>query len=329
MEPLFPQEQEKEEVILEEPMLAAQKPAAKGIRAEAVLGLIALFSLVLLIAMIVLCMPYFKSKEAPQEDPETLVRPQHAAVEEMLTNLEETEPIPEETEPTNPTIPPEANPYGRLDFQYNSSGYLRSLRQDSFSGVDVSAFQGNIDWQKVKDSGISFALIRMGYRGYESGKLVEDEYAQKNLEGATAVGMPIGIYFFSQALNTKEAQEEIDFMLKVLGEYEVQMPVILDWEIPAADARTAKMDARTLTDIQLYFCQTMEEKGYTPMIYFNWHQSNTLLYLSELERYPFWLALYSDRMNYPWKVDMWQYTCEGRVPGIPGNVDINVYMPDY
>ena len=116
-------------------------------------------------------------------------------------------------------------------------------------------------------------------------------------------------------------------MLKVLGDYELHMPIVLDWEIPTADARTAKMDARTLTALQEYFCKTMVEKGYTPMVYFNWHQSNTLLYLNELEAYPFWLALYSNRMTYPYHVEMWQYTSSGRVPGIRGDVDINVYMP--
>ena len=82
-----------------------------------------------------------------------------------------------------------------------------------------------------------------------------------------------------------------------------------------------------LPEIQLYFCEKMKGLGYQPMVYFNWHQSENLYYLSELEDFPFWLALYQDRMRYPWKVEMWQYTCTGRVPGINGDVDINVYMP--
>ena len=161
----------------------------------------------------------------------------------------------------------------------------------------------------------------------QTGKLVEDEYAQKNLAGATEAGLPIGAYFFSQALSMDEADQEIEYMLGILGDYRLDMPIILDWEIPASDARTANMDARTLTDIQLYFCEKMKALGYQPMVYFNWHQSENLYYLSELEDFPFWLALYQDRMRYPWKVEMWQYTCTGRVPGINGDVDINVYMP--
>lgn len=158
--------------------------------------------------------------------------------------------------------------------------------------------------------------------------MVVDEYAEDNLKEAKEAGLSIGAYFFSQALNIKEVDEEIDFMLEILGDHELDLPIILDWEIPGAEnPRTKNMDARTLTEIQRYFCETMTEKGFDPMIYFNWHQSEHMLYLSELEDYPFWLALYQDRMTYPWKVEMWQYTDQGRVPGIDGNVDLNVYMP--
>ena len=302
-------------------------------KAEMILVILALLSVIILVLTVVICLPYMQAEkqvsvtEATEAEVITLPTrpPEEAEDPQAMKHAEEAQ---EETLPSvEPIIEPEANPYGRLDFQYNRNNYLYCLRQDSYPGVDVSAFQKNIDWQKVKDSGIRFAMLRLGYRGYESGKLVEDEYVQKNLKETQEVGMPIGAYFFSQALTIKEVDEEIEFMLKVLGDYELHMPIVLDWEIPTEDARTAKMDARTLTALQQYFCETMVEKGYTPMVYFNWHQSNTLLYLNELEDYPFWLALYSNRMTYPYHVEMWQYTASGKVPGIPGDVDINVYMP--
>ena len=297
---------------------------ARKIRPELVMVIIALLCAILLTATVMVCMPYIN---APEPVPPTTAPTEAPAMDEdpeaYLHQDAPAEPLPS----IEPIIEPEANPYGRLDFQYNRNNYLYCLRQESYPGVDVSAFQGNIDWQKVKDSGIRFAMLRLGYRGYESGKLVEDEYIQQNLEQTKAVGMPIGAYFFSQALTIKEVDEEIDFMLKVLGDYKLHMPIVLDWEIPTADARTAQMDARTLTALQEYFCETMTEKGFTPMIYFNWHQSNTLLYLNELEAYPFWLALYDDRMTYPYHVEMWQYTSSGKVPGIQGGVDLNIYMP--
>ena len=140
----------------------------------------------------------------------------------------------------------------------------------------------------------------------------------------------VGLAPFSDvgySFSRKETDEEIQFMLNMLAGVDLDMPLVLDWEIPAEDARTKNMDARTLTDIQLHFCGQMKKMGFQPMVYFNWHQSENLYYLSELEDYPFWLALYQDRMTYPWKVEMWQWTSSGKVPGIQGNVDINVFMP--
>ena len=296
------------------------------VRPEAIMAIIAVVAAVILALVVVLCLPVMKQEQtvavptepvfqtegAVSDDP--MAVHQHSGEEEVLPTIE-------------PIIEPEKNPYGPMDFQYDHQNYLYCLRQESYPGVDVSAFQGDIDWVKVKQSGIRFAILRVGYRGYESGKLVEDEYIRQNLENTVAAGMPIGAYFFSQALTIKEVDEEIEFMLDILGDRKLEMPIVLDWEIPTADARTAQMDARTLTALQEYFCKTMTEKGYTPMVYFNWHQSNTLLYLNELENYPFWLALYQDRMTYPYHVEMWQYTASGRVPGIQGDVDINVYMP--
>ena len=201
-------------------------------------------------------------------------------------------------------------------------------KQLSYPGVDVSAFQGEIDWDKVASSGIRFAVIRLGYRGWgKAGKLVEDEFAKTNLEGAKKAGLQVGAYFFSQALTTEEVDQEIEFMLNILGDFTLDLPIVFDWEIPVPEARTANMDARTLTDLQKHFSTIMEEKGYDTMIYFNWNISRNLLYLHELEEYPFWLALYQDRMTYPFRVEMWQYTDRGQVPGIQGNVDINVSMP--
>lgn len=313
-----------------QPTDSAPAPKKKGLRPEWILGFIVILMAAVLITLVVVCMPYFHPVEEVEETipPVTLGEEDPAALlqqnrEEFLEPTEATG----ETEPETPTIPPDPNPYDRYDFQYNRDNYLVLQRLPSSPGIDVSAYQGNIDWKKVADSGIEFAIIRLGYRGYgKAGRMVEDAYAKKNLEGARKAGLKVGAYFFSQALNQREVDEEITFMLKILGDFPLDMPIILDWEIPTDTARTVNMDARTLTDIQRHFCQTMTKKGYTPMIYFNWFQSERLYYLSELEEWPFWLAMYQDRMTYPWEVEMWQYTCTGKVPGIQGDVDINVYM---
>ena len=139
-----------------------------------------------------------------------------------------TEPIAEPTDPpTYVYIPePEANPYGRNDFQFEGR-YLKNLRCDSIPGVDVSAYQGDVNWNQVAVSGIKFAMIRVGYRGYGSGKLVEDAYARENLRDAIHAGLEVGVYFFSQALNEEEVEEEIAFILDIIQDYEITMPVVL------------------------------------------------------------------------------------------------------
>ena len=293
------------------------------LRPEMVMGIVAVLAAVLLAAVLIPSLPYMFRDEDPEAAKAQNIRQTEPQEEVIL------EPTISETEPENPTIPPDRNPYNRYDFQYNRHNYLLLQNLPSSPGVDVSAHQGDIDWKAVKKSGIDFAMIRLGYRGYGSGKLVEDEYAKQNLREAKEAGLKIGAYFFSQALSIKEADEEIQYILDILAETEAEldMPIILDWEIPDPNARTKNMDARTLTDIQLHFCGQMKKMGFQPMVYFNWHQSENLYYLSELEEYPFRLALYQDRMTYPWRVEMWQWTDKGKVPGISGNVDINVYMP--
>ena len=274
-----------------------------------------------LLLMLAVCMPRLRDTQDPENRTHKLrVQMERYGKVEPL----ELSPEAEATEPR-----PEANPYTRRDFQYDRHNYLYCKRQTSYPGIDVSAFQGNIDWTQVKNSGIRFAMIRLGYRGYgQKGTLVEDEFAQQNLAGADSAGLALGAYFFSQATSIAEVDEEIDFLLGILGDYHLSMPIVLDWEYISDTARTANVDARTLTDCLLLFCQVMEEKGYQPMVYFNWNQSMKMLHLTELEDYPFWLALYQDKMTYPYRVEMWQWTCTGRVPGINGDVDINVYMPD-
>ena len=311
-----------------EQLITELESKPKKSKAIPVMVLIALICGAVLAGLVYLARPYF-TPAAVEEDPAAL-REYHSQNFEPLqvTERPESPEDPEETtEPTIATIPPDPNIYGPHDFQYGRHNYLHLQNGESYAGVDVSAYQGDIEWSKVKASGIDFAMIRLGYRGYESGKLVEDVNAEANLTGAREAGLKIGAYFFSQALTVQEVDQEIEFMLEILGERYLDMPIVLDWEIPAASARTANMDARTLTDLQRHFCKIMKDKGYQPMIYFNWHQSENLYYLSELEDYPFWLALYQDRMTYPWQIEMWQYTATGSVPGIQGDVDLNVYMP--
>lgn len=237
---------------------------------------------------------------------------------------EEEELEEEDTSPASVLHLLPENPYGKFDFQYDG-WFLKSTTVDCLSGIDVSSYQGDIDWMKVAASGVDFAIIRLGYRGYESGKLAEDKFARANLDGATAAGIPVGVYFFSQALNEEEAREEAQFVLDMIEPYNVELPVVFDWEhVDSETARTNNMDPYTATDCAKAFLEVIEEADYWPMMYFNSFQSRKLFYLDQLMEYDFWLALYSDRLTFPYKVDMWQYTCTGTIPGISGDVDVNV-----
>ena len=222
---------------------------------------------------------------------------------------------------------PDANPYGPGDFSFEN-GYLTCTAGESLLGVDVSEHQGQIDWEQVAQAGVAFAIIRVGFRGYGSGKLVADELAAANIEAAQAAGLKVGAYFYSQAISEEEAVEEARFAMEILEGYTLDMPLVYDWEYVSEDARTGTVDAETVTACTAAFCDTVKAGGYTPMFYFNLHLADSLFLLPELTEYPFWLAMYSDQMTYLYKIGMWQYTSSGTVPGIEGGVDINLYFPE-
>lgn len=222
--------------------------------------------------------------------------------------------------------PPTENVFTPKDFAYEGD-YLTCLTDESVLGIDVSKYQGEIDWQQVKSAGMEFVMIRVGYRGYGGGQLCEDPQAQANYRGAKEAGLKVGAYFFSQAISREEAAEEARYAMEIMADWELEMPLVYDWECLEDTYRTVGVDARLLTDCTKVFCDTVEDAGYDSMVYFNPEQSRKQMYLEELTQYGFWLAMYSDRMDYPYKVDMWQYTNAGKVPGIDGNVDINLFFP--
>lgn len=243
-------------------------------------------------------------------------------------------PVPEtqppttvQTEPPTTTLPPpEPNLFDPADFVYDENGYLSCTAGEYMLGIDVSSFQGTVDWQQVAAAGVEFVIIRAGGRGYGEGTLYEDSMAQINYQGARAAGLKVGAYIFSQAISPEEAVEEAEYLLELTKDWELDMPLVYDWEFVNIQARTAWVHRQTLTDCMLSFCDRITAAGKDAMIYFNPTQSRQRFYIEQITDYPFWLAMYSDWMTYPYKIDMWQYTCEGSVPGIEGNVDINLYF---
>lgn len=227
------------------------------------------------------------------------------------------------TPPTLPTLP--RNPYTAEDFAYEGD-YLTCLVGESVLGIDVSYWQGEIDWQQVKQAGVEFAMIRLGWRGSEQGLIFADDYVQANYQGALDAGLKVGGYFFSQAISVEEALEEARFVLDMVDGWQLEMPIVFDWEPLPPEVRTANVDARLLTDCARAFCEEIRKAGFQPMIYFNLLLAKDRLHLQELAEFPFWLAMYDQPMDYAYKIDMWQYGL-GKVPGIEGDVDLNLYFP--
>ena len=233
--------------------------------------------------------------------------------------------IPTETEqPPKWELP--QSPYEPEDFVLVGD-YLQCTKGMTVVGIDVSSHQGEIDWQKVAESGIEFAMIRLGYRGYGTGVVLADSRVNENLTGARAAGLKVGAYFYSQAISAEEAREEAAFALEILDGYRLDFPLAFDWEYVSEDARTGFADSRLVTDCSIAFCEAVKDAGYQPMVYFNPYWVETYFELTELEMYPFWLAMYREEMDYPYRVEMWQYTSKGTVEGINGNVDLNLYLP--
>lgn len=231
-----------------------------------------------------------------------------------------------ETTPEGTTLPPPpANDFDPKDFVYDEQGYLTYTAGSYERGIDVSSYQGKINWKKVADSGVTFAIIRVGGRGYGStGNLYDDKMAQDHYKAAKKAGLKVGAYFFSQAITPEEAVEEAKYLLEKTAKWELDMPLVYDWEYISQEARTANVDRQTLTDCMIAFCERIKQDGKTPMLYFSPNHADQRFYIEQVTDYDFWLAMYTDWMSYPYQFHMWQYTNQGRVPGVNGNVDINL-----
>lgn len=197
-------------------------------------------------------------------------------------------------------------------------------------GIDVSYYQGNIDWKKVKNSGVEFVIIRVGYRGYGSaGTLVEDPKFKTYLDGATKAGLKVGVYFYTQAITTAEAKAEAKFVLDRIKGYSLQMPVYYD--IESVDYDTGRLDSAGLSKAQktalcTAFCDTIIKSGYSAGVYANYTWLNYYIDGAGLgKKYPIWLAHYTSNTNYDQRMDMWQYSGSGTVSGISAYTDVNVW----
>ena len=222
----------------------------------------------------------------------------------------------------------EANSLTAEDF-IDQSGHPTYTGSDYqvLRGVDVSEHQHEIDWAQVAASGVDYAYVRLGYRGYTEGGLFEDPYFRANVEGALANGLQVSVYFFSQAISVQEAIEEAEFVLERIKDYNITLPVVYDWEKINGEtaARTDNLDFSILNDCAVAFCDTVKNAGYAPAIYFNRHLGYYGYDLSRMTDYDFWFALpESPFPNFYYAVDMWQYSFTEQVPGIAEPTDMNL-----
>ena len=232
------------------------------------------------------------------------------------------------------SVPKNSYDFSRLELD-EKTGYLsytdKKGKITAKKGIDISEFQGEtIDWQQVKDSGIEFVILRLGYRAYgESGALVEDAMYEQNVQGALDAGLEVGVYFFSQAISVTEAVEESEFVLEHIQPDNITGPVVYDTEeIKEDKARTDQNTREDFTNYCKVFCDGIKQAGYQPMIYSNMKWMAFTLKMEELTSYDFWYADYHELPQCPYEYKMWQYSESGTVPGINASVDLDLWFQE-
>ncbi|MCC8140507.1 MAG: hypothetical protein LIO67_09485 [Lachnospiraceae bacterium] len=215
---------------------------------------------------------------------------------------------------------------GGVSYTFDSDGIL--TQSSGSRGIDVSKYQGSIDWTAVKNAGITFAIIRAGYRGSSTGVLVEDPYFKTNIKGATAAGIKVGVYFFTQAITEAEAVEEASMVLSLVSGYKITYPIFIDTE-SATNGRANGLSKSARTAVVSAFCKTIKNAGYTAGVYASKSWFNNQLNASSLSSYCIWVAQYNSSCTYSGKYNIWQYSSKGSVSGISGNVDMNISYLGY
>lgn len=210
-------------------------------------------------------------------------------------------------------------------YNFASDGTL--VTSSGTFGIDVSKWNGNIDWKSVKASGASYVIIRCGYRGSSTGALIKDPKFEANIAGANAAGLKVGVYFFSQAVNEKEAVEEASMTIDLIRKYKISYPVFLDVE--GSGGRADGIDKATRTAVCKAYCATVQNSGYTAGVYANKSWFTSKIDAGALGAYKIWLAQYAAAPTYNGRYNMWQYSSKGSIPGISGNVDLNLSYLGY
>ncbi len=226
------------------------------------------------------------------------------------------------------------NNFSSGDFKANEDGLLEYRGTDknvkTKNGVVISRYQGEVDFEKIKNSGIDFVMIRVGLRGTADGNILADDYYETNIEAAEEAGLDIGVYFESAATNAEEAKEEAEFIVEQLSERELKYPVaLMIEESENTDRISVPLTKENYGEIIDNFCETVEEAGYKSMIYGNIISFTELIDKSELSKRHIFVYFVGEKPYYPYKFDLWEYSVQGHVDGIDGNANLIMSVTDY
>lgn len=219
------------------------------------------------------------------------------------------------------------------NYPYAISGFRKSRGRMCYddmeftteTGIDVSSYQGSIDWSMVASDGISFALVRAGYRGYGDGELYEDDRFVENLRGSQAAGLKTGVYYFSQAITEEEARAEAQHVLELLNGAHLELPVYIDWEYIIQDeSRTRGLDGNTMGACCRAFCEELQAAGYSSGVYMSSYLLDSIINQDAIAELPIWMAEYSGAPTCLTNYQIWQYTDSGSVEGVSVQVDLNL-----
>ena len=210
---------------------------------------------------------------------------------------------------------------------------LYQFNQSVANGIDVSEHNGEIDWEKVKETQ-DFAFIRVGYRGYGNGEIYEDKYAADNLKNANKAKIPVGVYFYTQAVTAEEAEDEADFVYDIIKKYNIDLPVMIDFEYPIdsdgnAVGRLVESDNDLNKNAEIInsFVEKLEKKGYTAGVYASSSVLHNKISMKKLKKSAVaWVADYNDKVTYDVDYTIWQYSETGSVDGVSSKyVDLNYW----
>ena len=270
----------------------------------------------------------FASEEPITEDVPVVEDAADVVIEEepegITEEFVEEPPVPEE-EDGDPMALRQMWLDGASGTKYYSDFTTRTLQNETLrKGVDISSWQESVNWKKVAADGVEFVILRAAYRTYGSGKLMTDSYFAQNIRGAKAAGLKVGAYIFSQAITIDEAIAEADYILSLVSGYELDLPIVFDFEYVSGGRLTSSLGARKSTDICLAFCARVEAAGYDSMVYANLNTLKNNLYASEFSRV--WLAHYTKKTSYTGAYEYWQCTDNGIVNGVSGPVDMDFWF---